>query len=55
MSNTQDNNGQLKPGPYAESNRALGKKEVEHVDVNNKRLETRKPIKTTTQQLKRLR
>lgn len=55
MSDTQDKNGQLKPGPYAESNRKLGKKVVDHVDVNNKRLENRKPIRTTTQQLKKLR
>jgi hypothetical protein len=53
MSNTQDKNGQLKPGPFAATN--AGKKVVDHVDVNNKRLETRKPIRTTTQQLKSLR
>ena len=47
----QDKDGKLKPGPYAQSN--AGKKTVEHVDVNNKR--EPKPIKTTTQRLKRLR
>ena len=51
MSDTQDKNGNLKPGPFAQTN--AGKKTVEHVDVNNKR--EPKPIKTTTQQLKRLR
>ena len=49
----QDKKGNLKPGPYADSNRDLGKKQVEHVDVNNKR--EPKPIKTTTQRLKKLR
>lgn len=49
----QDKDGNLKPGPYAESNRVPGKKQVEHVDVNNKRQP--RPIKTTTQQLKKLR
>ena len=51
MSNTQDKNGQLKPGPFAATN--AGKKVVDHVDVNNKR--EPKPIRTTTQQLKKLR
>ena len=49
----QDKNGNLKPGRYAESNREAGKKTIEHVDVNNKR--EPKPIKTTTQRLKKLR
>jgi hypothetical protein len=48
----QDKNGQLKPGKYAESNKTAAKS-VGHMDVNNKRQP--RPIKTTTQQLKKLR
>ena len=49
----QDKDGKLKPGPYAQSNG--DKTTVDHVDVNNKIIDNRKPIKTTTQRLKRLR
>jgi hypothetical protein len=48
----QDKNGMLKPGKYAESNKTAAKN-VEHMDVNNK--QERKPVKTTTVRLKKLR
>ena len=47
----QNKDGWLKPGAHATTNQTP--KAVDHVDVNNKR--EPKPVKTTTQRLKRLR
>ena len=52
MAEDKNKDGKLDKGKYADSNRTAS---VESMDINNKFIDNRKPVKTTTVRLKKLR